>query len=210
MNVISSPGASAVLSCQVQGSVRHNLTWYRAGTVLSSRSGRVKVLANSSLEISWVRTQDAGPYQCRAANAHGESQAVVSLVVLGTVHHLVEQSTCGLMSPTIMCSPLQPSKPQHKFDTASKIEPSMFQIRETNAILLNNKMNKSEMCISLGIMFSMCSYATTDIIPLCLRSPIFCTQKYPHVLPKAHAFKATSKQIFDINIKAYGFGMTYG
>lgn len=93
VNVTSSPGASAVLSCQVQGFVRHNLTWYRAGTALSSRSGRVKALANSSLEISWVRTQDAGPYQCRAANAHGESQAVVWLVVLGTVHHLVEQST---------------------------------------------------------------------------------------------------------------------
>ncbi|XP_056628956.1 hemicentin-1 isoform X2 [Triplophysa dalaica] len=93
VNVISSPGASAVLSCQVQGSVRHNLTWYRAGTVLSSRSGRVKVLANSSLEISWVRTQDEGPYQCRATNAHGESQAVVSLVVLEAPSVVVSPQT---------------------------------------------------------------------------------------------------------------------
>lgn len=83
VNVTSFPGTVAVLSCQVQGFVRHNLTWYRAGTALSYRSGRVKVLANSSLEISWIRSQDAGPYQCRATNAHGESQAVVWLVVLG-------------------------------------------------------------------------------------------------------------------------------
>ncbi|RXN18375.1 hemicentin-2 isoform X1 [Labeo rohita] len=82
VNVTSFPGTVAVLSCQVQGFVRHNLTWYRAGTALSYRSGRVKVLANSSLEISWIRSQDAGPYQCRATNAHGESQAVVWLVVL--------------------------------------------------------------------------------------------------------------------------------
>jgi len=90
VNVTSSLGTVAVLSCQVQGSVRHNLTWYRAGSALSSHSGRVKVLANSSLEINWVRSQDAGPYQCRATNAHGESQAVVWLVVLGILQHLVK------------------------------------------------------------------------------------------------------------------------
>ncbi|XDV48834.1 hypothetical protein PO909_018194 [Leuciscus waleckii] len=92
VNVTSSPGTVAVLSCQVQGSVRHNLTWYLAGSALSSHSGRVKVLANSSLEINWVRSQDAGPYQCRATNPHGESQAVVWLVVLGILQHLVKHS----------------------------------------------------------------------------------------------------------------------
>lgn len=92
VNVTSSPGTVAVLSCHVQGSVRHNLTWYLAGSALSSHSGRVKVLANSSLEINWVRSQDAGPYQCRATNPHGESQAVVWLVVLGILQHLVKHS----------------------------------------------------------------------------------------------------------------------
>ncbi|XP_073692711.1 hemicentin-1 [Garra rufa] len=93
VNVTSFPGAVVVLSCQVQGFVRHNLTWYRSGTALSSRSGRVRVLANSSLEISWVRSQDAGPYQCRATNAHGESQAVVWLVVLEAPSVVVSPQT---------------------------------------------------------------------------------------------------------------------
>ncbi|XP_051950032.1 hemicentin-1 [Xyrauchen texanus] len=93
VNVTLSPGAVAVLSCQVQGSVRHNLTWYRSGSVLSSRLGRVKVLTNSSLEISWVRIQDAGPYQCRATNAHGESQSVVWLVVLEAPFVVVSPQT---------------------------------------------------------------------------------------------------------------------
>ncbi|KAL0186772.1 hypothetical protein M9458_018442, partial [Cirrhinus mrigala] len=36
VNVTSFQGTVAVLSCQVQGFVRHNLTWYRAGTALST------------------------------------------------------------------------------------------------------------------------------------------------------------------------------
>ncbi|XP_030621020.1 hemicentin-1 [Chanos chanos] len=81
MNVTSSTGAVAVLSCHVQGSMRHNITWRRMGTALSSRSGRVKVLANSSLEINGIKAQDAGPYQCVATNAHGESRNTVWLLV---------------------------------------------------------------------------------------------------------------------------------
>lgn len=44
-------------------------------------------------------------------------------------------SSCGLMSPTVMCFPLPPSKPQHELYTARKIEPCMFQISKINVIL---------------------------------------------------------------------------
>lgn len=124
VNVTSSPGTVAVLSCQVQGSVRHNLTWYRAGSALSSHSGRVKVLANSSLEINWVRSQDAGPYQCRATNAHGESQAVVWLVVLGILHHLVKHSAPAPSSCVFHYNP-----PNHSASSTqpARLSPACFE-----------------------------------------------------------------------------------
>uniref|UniRef100_A0A3B5AUN6 Cell adhesion molecule-related/down-regulated by oncogenes n=1 Tax=Stegastes partitus TaxID=144197 RepID=A0A3B5AUN6_9TELE len=81
VNVTSSVGGVAVLSCQVQGSMRHNLTWHRAGHTIRARAGRVKLLPNSSLQISGVRSQDAGDYHCVATNAHGDSRITVWLLV---------------------------------------------------------------------------------------------------------------------------------
>uniref|UniRef100_A0A3P8SNR4 Uncharacterized protein n=1 Tax=Amphiprion percula TaxID=161767 RepID=A0A3P8SNR4_AMPPE len=81
VNVTSSVGGEAVLSCQVEGSMRHNLTWHRAGRTIRAHAGRVKVLPNSSLQISAVRTQDAGEYHCVATNAHGDSRIKVWLLV---------------------------------------------------------------------------------------------------------------------------------
>ncbi|XP_036069528.1 hemicentin-1 isoform X2 [Oryzias melastigma] len=81
VNVTSSVGGVAVLSCQVEGTVRHNLTWHRAGRTVRAHVGRVKLLSDSSLQISGVRTQDAGEYQCVASNAHGENRVAVWLLV---------------------------------------------------------------------------------------------------------------------------------
>uniref|UniRef100_M3ZDA5 Cell adhesion molecule-related/down-regulated by oncogenes n=1 Tax=Xiphophorus maculatus TaxID=8083 RepID=M3ZDA5_XIPMA len=81
VNVTSSVGGVAVLSCQVDGRMRHNLTWHRAGRAIHARGGRVKLLADSSLQISGVRPQDAGAYRCEATNAHGYSEIRVWLLV---------------------------------------------------------------------------------------------------------------------------------
>uniref|UniRef100_A0A3Q3GE37 Hemicentin 2 n=1 Tax=Labrus bergylta TaxID=56723 RepID=A0A3Q3GE37_9LABR len=81
VNVTSSAGGVAVLSCQVEGSMRYNLTWYRAGRIIRARAGRVKLLADSSLQISPVRTQDDGQYRCVATNTDGESRIAVWLLV---------------------------------------------------------------------------------------------------------------------------------
>uniref|UniRef100_A0AAQ6I864 Ig-like domain-containing protein n=1 Tax=Anabas testudineus TaxID=64144 RepID=A0AAQ6I864_ANATE len=81
VNATSSVGGVAVLSCQVEGSVRHNLTWHRAGRIIKAPTGRVKLLSNSSLQISAVQTQDAGAYHCVAANAHGDNRITVWLHV---------------------------------------------------------------------------------------------------------------------------------
>lgn len=90
----SSVGAVATLSCQVEGSVRHNLTWHRAGRPIWARAGRVGLLADSSLQISGVRSQDAGEYQCVATNGQGESRRSVWLLVPGTVAQKPLQVIC--------------------------------------------------------------------------------------------------------------------
>ncbi|KAM6944598.1 hemicentin-1 [Lycodopsis pacificus] len=81
VNATCSVGGVAVLSCQVEGSMRHNLTWYRAGRTIRARAGRVKLLSDASLQISEVRTQDAGEYHCVATNAHGDSRITAWLLV---------------------------------------------------------------------------------------------------------------------------------
>ncbi|XP_056132043.1 hemicentin-1 [Lampris incognitus] len=81
VNVSSSVGAVAVLSCQVEGSMRHNLTWVQAGHTITARTGRMKLLPDSSLQISGVQLQDAGEYHCVATNTHGDSRAAVWLLV---------------------------------------------------------------------------------------------------------------------------------
>ncbi|XP_030000348.1 hemicentin-1 [Sphaeramia orbicularis] len=81
VNVTSPVGGMAVLSCQVEGSMRHNLTWHRAGRTIRARAGRVKLLSDSSLQISAVKPQDAGEYHCVATNAHGDSRIMVWLLV---------------------------------------------------------------------------------------------------------------------------------
>uniref|UniRef100_A0AAZ3Q4V4 Ig-like domain-containing protein n=1 Tax=Oncorhynchus tshawytscha TaxID=74940 RepID=A0AAZ3Q4V4_ONCTS len=81
LNVSSTVGAVAVMACQVEGSMRHNLTWQRAGLTILAHSGRIRVLPNSFLEINEVQPQDAGQYQCVATNANGDSRVTVWLLV---------------------------------------------------------------------------------------------------------------------------------
>lgn len=65
----------------------------------------MKVLSGSSLQISGVRTQDAGEYHCVATNTHGDSRIIVWLVVPGMVvkypaGHLLKYLTYwGLTTP---------------------------------------------------------------------------------------------------------------
>ncbi|CAL8251670.1 unnamed protein product [Boreogadus saida] len=81
LNVSSSVGAVAILSCRVEGTVRHNLTWLRAGQPVHARSGRVALATDSSLRITGVQPRDAGEYLCVATNTHGSSRIAVWLSV---------------------------------------------------------------------------------------------------------------------------------
>ena len=98
-------GGVAVLSCQVEGSMRHNLTWHRAGRTIRAREGRVRLLPDSSLQISGVQAQDGGQYHCVASNTHGDSRITVWLLIPGMAgqcpaNHLLKRLTKrGLVDP---------------------------------------------------------------------------------------------------------------
>ncbi|XP_077377558.1 hemicentin-1 [Festucalex cinctus] len=81
VNVTSLVGGVAVLSCSVEGSMRYNLTWHRAGRAIRARSGRLRLLSDSSVQISGVQIRDAGDYHCVASNAHGDARIAVWLFV---------------------------------------------------------------------------------------------------------------------------------
>ncbi|CAB1456761.1 unnamed protein product [Pleuronectes platessa] len=81
VNVTAVVGGVAVLSCQVEGSMRHNLTWHHMDRTIRARAGRVKILPDSSLQVNGVQPQDAGEYHCVATNAHGDSRINVWLLV---------------------------------------------------------------------------------------------------------------------------------
>ncbi|KAM6962600.1 hemicentin-1 [Aplochiton taeniatus] len=79
-NVTVEPGAKAVLTCHAVSTVSFNLTWLRGG--MDARlDPRVRTLANLSLEIVAVGTDDAGWYECIAINEGGVSTERVYVTV---------------------------------------------------------------------------------------------------------------------------------
>ncbi|XP_041428394.1 hemicentin-2 isoform X1 [Xenopus laevis] len=78
-NITTFVGGSAVLSCEVLGEIRYNLSWAHSGKAF--REGRVRILPNSSLEILNAQPSDAGEYQCTASNHHGATTASLWLTI---------------------------------------------------------------------------------------------------------------------------------
>ncbi|NWW37465.1 HMCN1 protein, partial [Panurus biarmicus] len=81
-NVTVVPGDAAVLSCLVLSAGPYNLTWQRHGQDACLQDpGRLRVLANLSLQVRPARLSDAGGYSCTAANEGGSATAAVFLTV---------------------------------------------------------------------------------------------------------------------------------
>ncbi|GCB67129.1 hypothetical protein scyTo_0010207 [Scyliorhinus torazame] len=82
-NVTAFPGDQVVLTCQVLGSVRFNITWMQDGTEIQDDNEHVTPLSNSSLAIWNVQSENAGRYECVAVNTQGSSRASVWVFVHG-------------------------------------------------------------------------------------------------------------------------------
>ncbi|KFP19290.1 Hemicentin-2, partial [Egretta garzetta] len=80
-NITASLGQDVVMSCPVLSNVPYNLTWSWDGKAAEPGGGRTRLLQNRSLEISGVRPEDGGLYECMARSAHGTAAASLWLFV---------------------------------------------------------------------------------------------------------------------------------
>nr|XP_044998229.1 hemicentin-1 isoform X3 [Jaculus jaculus] len=115
-NVTVTPGERAVLTCVVLSAVDYNLTWQRNGRDVSlAEPGRVRMLADLSLELRNVQVGDAGVYHCLAASEGGPAAAPVFLIVQESPKVTVmpkNQSFTGGSEIAIMCSATGYPKPK--------------------------------------------------------------------------------------------------
>lgn len=76
-------GANVRFDCKADGYPSPSVTWLSAQQTALSSAGRMRVLANGSLEVRYAQVQDSGTYLCTAANAAGNDSIAVSLQVEG-------------------------------------------------------------------------------------------------------------------------------
>ncbi len=76
-------GMSVRFDCKADGYPSPSMTWLSAQQTALSSIGRVRVLANGSLEVRYTQVQDSGTYLCTASNAAGNDSISMSLQVKG-------------------------------------------------------------------------------------------------------------------------------
>ncbi|KAM3857937.1 leucine-rich repeat and immunoglobulin-like domain-containing nogo receptor-interacting protein 1 [Diretmus argenteus] len=83
-NVRVDEGHTVLFNCKAVGDPLPSITWLNPQLTPSSSIGRIRVLANGSLEIRYAQPQDSGTYLCVASNAAGNDSFCVSLHVRGS------------------------------------------------------------------------------------------------------------------------------
>eukprot|EP00090_Calanus_glacialis_P041134 TRINITY_DN7227_c0_g1_i2.p1 TRINITY_DN7227_c0_g1~~TRINITY_DN7227_c0_g1_i2.p1 ORF type:complete len:2186 (-),score=220.82 TRINITY_DN7227_c0_g1_i2:579-7136(-) len=84
-------GKEFEIPCDVAGSPRPNVTWYRDAEPLSNIPAvRYNILGNDSLHINYMRREDSGMFQCSASNEAGYITGYTWLRVKTSVPILIE------------------------------------------------------------------------------------------------------------------------
>ncbi|MBN3300018.1 LIGO1 protein, partial [Amia calva] len=76
-------GNTVLIFCKADGDPLPSVTWLTPHQTPLSPSGRIRVLANGTLEVRYAQGQDSGTYLCVASNAAGSDNFSVSLQVRG-------------------------------------------------------------------------------------------------------------------------------
>jgi len=79
-------GYTVLLHCNAEGDPMPSISWLNPQRVPLSVIGRLRVLANGSLEVRYAQARDSGVYVCLASNAGGNDSIRVSLSVRGVSH----------------------------------------------------------------------------------------------------------------------------
>ena len=84
-------GKELEIPCNVEGTPRPEVTWYRDSEPLDSiQAVRYNIAENGSLVINYMRREDSGMFQCSASNSAGYTTSYTWLRVkseLNTCHY---------------------------------------------------------------------------------------------------------------------------
>ncbi|KAL2084372.1 hypothetical protein ACEWY4_019890 [Coilia grayii] len=81
--VLVEEGTTALFHCRADGYPAPSVTWLSTQQTMLTSMGRIRVLANGSLEVRYAQVQDSGTYMCLATNAAGNDSIFVKLQVQG-------------------------------------------------------------------------------------------------------------------------------
>lgn len=82
-DVRTDEGHTVLFFCTADGDPAPSIIWLNPKRSVLTSSGRIRVLANGTLEVRYAQVQDSGYYLCIASNAAGNDSVSVSLRVRG-------------------------------------------------------------------------------------------------------------------------------
>lgn len=118
-------GANVQFECRADGHPVPFITWLSPKQTAFNSAGRIRVLANGSLEVRYAQVQDTGTYLCVASNAAGRDTITASLQVQQfyqnfTASYLFDERWMETSSPPSANSSL-PGSSSYPFDVTTLV-----------------------------------------------------------------------------------------
>ncbi|KAG8440763.1 hypothetical protein GDO86_006486 [Hymenochirus boettgeri] len=101
-------GGVARFQCQIHGLPEPDIVWERNGEIIDTQNPRYTLLPTGVLQITALRTEDAGIYQCVARNAAGVKHSPSATLMVTGSH------STGYKDPMILVGPENLTKTVHQ------------------------------------------------------------------------------------------------